>query len=175
MNQQELNKYFSEEWTDDFDNYTLTGYELSYKVKPTDWVLDVGCGHNPFKGQIRNLVGIDPANKRADIVTTLEDFEHDKLFDVAFCLGSLNFGSKQKIRKQIKKLLTHMQPKCKIHWRCNPGRHDHGKPSTHKVPFFEWSQEVMEEFAKEFGFKITEQGAETPEPNKYRLYFEWTR
>ena len=175
MNQQELNKYFSEEWTDDFDNYTLSGYELAYKCKRTDWVLDVGCGHNPFKGQIKNLVGIDPANNKADIVTTLEDFEHDKLFDVAFCLGSLNFGSKQKIRKQIKKLLTHMQPKCQIHWRCNPGRHDHGKPSTHKVPFFEWSQEVMEEFAKEFGFSITEQGAETPEPNKYRLYFEWTR
>ena len=153
----------------------MSGYELAYKCKRTDWVLDVGCGHNPFKGQIKNLVGIDPANNKADIVTTLEDFEHDKLFDVAFCLGSLNFGSKQKIRKQIKKLLTHMQPECKIHWRCNPGRHDHGKPSTHKVPFFEWSQEVMEEFAKEFGFKITEQGAEIPEPNKYRLYFEWTR
>lgn len=175
MNQQELNKYFSEEWTDDFDNYTLSGYELAYKCKRTDWVLDVGCGHNPFKGQIKNLVGIDPANNKADIVTTLEDFEHDKLFDVAFCLGSLNFGSKRKIRKQIKKLLTHMQPKCKIHWRCNPGRRDHGKPSTHKVPFFKWNQEVMEEFAKEFGFKITEQGAEIPEPNKYRLYFEWTR
>ena len=60
MNQQELNKYFSEEWTDDFDNYTLSGYELAYKCKRTDWVLDVGCGHNPFKGQIKNLVGIDP-------------------------------------------------------------------------------------------------------------------
>ena len=175
MNQQQLNKYFSEEWTNDFDNYTLTGFELSYKVKPTDWVLDVGCGHNPFKGAIKNLVGIDPANKRADIQTTIENFEHEELFDVAFCLGSINFGSKDKIRGQIEKLLTHMKPQCQIHWRCNPGRRDHGKPSTNKVPFFEWSKEVMEEFANDYGFKITEQGAEIPEPNKYRLYFEWTR
>ena len=58
MNQQELNKYFSEEWTDDFDNYTLSGYELAYKCKRTDWVLDVGCGHNPFKGQIKMGVEI---------------------------------------------------------------------------------------------------------------------
>ena len=50
MNQQELNKYFSEEWTDDFDKYSLSGWDLMYKVKQNDWVLDVGCGHNPFKG-----------------------------------------------------------------------------------------------------------------------------
>lgn len=175
MNQQELNKYFSEEWTDDFDKYSLSGWNLMYKVKQNDWVLDVGCGHNPFKGSIKNLVGIDPANKKADIITTLEDFEYDQLFDVAFCLGSLNFGNKRKIRKQIEKLITHMKPQCRIYWRCNPGRHDHGKPNTHKVPFFKWSVKVMEEFAEDYGFKIMEQGKEIPEPNKVRLYFEWVR
>ena len=33
MNQQELNKYFSEEWTNDFDNYNLSGWDLMHKVK----------------------------------------------------------------------------------------------------------------------------------------------
>ena len=74
MNQQELNKYFSKEWTDDFDNYPLSGWDLMRKVNKNDWVLDVGCGHNPFKGSIQNLIGIDPANKKADIITFLKRF-----------------------------------------------------------------------------------------------------
>jgi len=154
MNQQELNKYFSEEWTNDFDNYNLSGWDLMHKVKKNDWVLDVGCGHNPFKGSIKNLVGIDPANKKADIITTLEDFKYDELFDVAFCLGSLNFGNKRKIRKQIEKLLTHMKPKCRIHWRCNPGRHDHGKPSTHKVHSLNGMKKLWKNLLKTMDLKL---------------------
>lgn len=175
MKQSQLNKYFITEWTDDFDKYPLSGFDLMNKVKRNEWVLDVGCGHNPFKGKIKNLVAIDPIFPQADINTTIEDFEYDRLFDVAFCLGSINFGDEKKIRKQIECLLTHMKPKCRIYWRCNPGRKDHGKPSTHTIPFFPWSEEYHNTFAKDYGFEIAETGTEIPEPNKLRLYFEWNR
>tara|TARA_B110000285_G_C14918932_1_gene511600 strand:+ start:13 stop:540 length:528 start_codon:yes stop_codon:yes gene_type:complete len=175
MNQEELNKYFSTEWTEEFDKYALSGYDLVHKCRKRDWVLDVGCGYNPFKGSIKNLVAIDPANTKADQVVTLEEFESDKLFDVAFCLGSINFGNETKIRNQIEKLLTHMKPSCKIFWRCNPGRSDHGKPSTHKVPFFHWSEQWHETFCKDYGFELVELGTEIPEPNKRRIYAEWNR
>ena len=175
MNQEELNRYFSKEWTSDFDNYPLSGFDLKDKIRKNDWVLDVGCGHNPFKGAINNLVAIDPAFPQADINTTIEDFESDRKFDVAFCLGSINFGDEHKIRKQIAKICTHLKPKCKIFWRCNPGRRDHGKPSTNQVPFFTWSEGWHYDFAKEFGFVVNEIGTEVPEPNKVRIYAEWEK
>ena len=175
MNQQELNKYFSTEWQPEMEKYALSGMDLVHKCRKRDWVLDVGCGYNPFKGHIKNLVAIDPANDKADVVTTIEDFETDRLFDVAFCLGSINFGDEAKIRTQIEKVITHMQPSCKIFWRCNPGRFDHGNTNTHKVNFFNWSEQYHETFCKDYGFKLVELGTEIPDNDKVRIYAEWNR
>ena len=64
-------------------------------------VLDVGCGYNEFKGKINNLIGIDPYNNKADLEVGTLQFRTDQKFDVILCLGSVNFGSRDKIIAEV--------------------------------------------------------------------------
>ena len=57
MNQNKLNTYFSTKWKSNLNQYQYSGWNLIDKVKDDEWVLDVGCGPNPFKGKIKNLIG----------------------------------------------------------------------------------------------------------------------
>ena len=48
-----LNDYFANHWhrkSGNLAHFNKTGLGLVDKIKPTDRVLDVGCGKNPFKG-----------------------------------------------------------------------------------------------------------------------------
>ena len=171
MNQQELNNYFRNHWRGQFNQYLFSGISLAKKVKPTEWVLDVGCGINVFKQIIPNLIGIYPAFEQADYQTTIEEFKIDKKFDVAFCLGSINFGSYEDIRHQIKCVVNYLKPNSRIYWRCNPGLYDHGNTQCKSIKFFPWSSEQLETFANEFGFKIND----VREDLNNRIYCEWVR
>jgi hypothetical protein len=97
MKQEQLNNYFSNKWSSNLDQYLYSGWNLIKNVTENEWVLDVGCGSNPFKGKIKNLIGIDPAFKEADFKVSLEEFKTNQKFDVVFCLGSINFGNRSKI------------------------------------------------------------------------------
>lgn len=171
MNQNELNNYFQNHWRGQFNQYLFSGISLAKKIKTNEWVLDVGCGINLFKQRIPNLIGIDPAFDQADIKTTIEELNIDKKFDVAFCLGSINFGSEDVIRQQIKCVVNHLKPKSRIYWRCNPGLKDHGNKQCQDIDFFPWSPQLLEQYAHEFGFRIVE----IKEDFNNRLYCEWAR
>lgn len=171
--QAELNKYFSSTWLErdrGFANYRYTGTALLDKIASNERVLDVGCGDNFFKPHL-NVTGIDPANERADFKLGIEEFESDEKFDVAFCLGSLNFGDIDTIRRQIGCVVRLLKPKCRIYWRCNPGRHDHDNSEFESIAVFPWSFEYQTQLAKEFGFSINELEWDT----NNRIYAEWRR
>lgn len=171
MNQQDLNNYFSTHWRGQFNQYLFTGPTLTKKIKPDEWVLDVGCGVNPFKSLIANLVGIDPAFGQADIMTTIEEYKTEQRFDVAFCLGSINFGNEETIKNQIKCVVNLLKPQARIYWRCNPGLQDHGNKECQDINFFPWSPKLHEEYSKEFGFRLVE----VREDFNNRIYAEWAR
>lgn len=171
MNQQLLNNYFSLHWRGHLNLYQYSGLSLAGKIKPEEWVLDVGCGINPFKSLIANLVGIDPAFGQADVMTTIEEFRTEQRFDVAFCLGSINFGSEENIKNQIKCVVNLLQPTARIYWRVNPGRQDHGNKECKEIDFFPWSPKLLKEYAKEFGFKLID----LKQDLNNRLYSEWAR
>jgi hypothetical protein len=171
MNQQVLNNYFSKHWRGHLNLYRYSGLSLAKKIKPEEWVLDVGCGINPFKTLIANLVGIDPAFSQSDCQTTIEDFKTDQRFDVAFCLGSINFGNEANIKNQIKCVVDLLNPEARIYWRVNPGRQDHGNKECKEIDFFQWTPNLLEQYAKDFGFNITE----IKEDLNNRIYCEWTR
>lgn len=171
MNQQELNNYFRTNWRGQFNQYLFTGSDLSKKIQPDEWVLDVGCGINPFKTLISNLVGIDPAFEQADHQTTIEDFVTEQRFDVAFCLGSINFGSEENIKNQIRCVVQLLKPCSRIYWRCNPGLRDHGNKQCNDIDFFPWSQKLLNKYAQEFGFTVIE----IREDFNNRIYCEWAR
>jgi hypothetical protein len=171
MNQTALNNYFGTTWQSNLKQYTYSGWALVDKINPNELVLDVGCGFNEFKSRIPNLVGIDPANDKADFKLPIEYFRNDIKFDVAFCLGSINFGKEINIVNQITHVIACLKPKSRIYWRCNPGLHDHGNTECNNIDFYPWTIEKHVEFAELFGFKLTVARWDTAN----RIYAEWTR
>ena len=121
-NQKKLNKYFSKVWEPSpIGEWEYSGIQIIDKIKPHETVIDVGCGYNLFKDKIKNLLGIDPANDEADIKISLEHFLPDDKYDVALCLGSINFGDVNRITNQIAKVISILNDTSRIYWRCNPG------------------------------------------------------
>jgi hypothetical protein len=171
IDQPYLNNYFANHWGHKgVPAYTITGIELAKKIKDNELVLDVGCGRNLFKGTIKNLVGIDPAFDQADYKVTIEEFETDQQFDVALCLGSINFGSIEDIRRQLACVVHHLKPTSRIYWRCNPGLQDHGNAECEQIKFFPWNEEWHTTLSIEYGFKLAEFAYDSN-----RIYAEWRR
>lgn len=171
MNQEQLNEYFATKWTSNLDQYLYSGWNLVNNVADDEWVLDVGCGPNPFKGKIKNLIGIDPAFDEADYKVTIDKFRTDIKFDVAFCLGSINFGGKDIIITQISYTVNLLLPTARIYWRCNPGLFDHKNEECKKINFYPWRIEDHFELSKYFGFECKEIKIDT----NNRIYAEWCR
>jgi hypothetical protein len=175
VDQNYLNQYFGNIWyknSDPCKNDTKSGLQLVDKIGNYETVIDVGCGTNPFKGVIPNLVGIDPAFDQADVKCTIEEFTTDQKFDVALCLGSINFGDVADIERQIEKIASLLHPHGRIYWRCNPGQKDHPDPGCDHINFYNWSIKEHFRLSNKFGFKLVEC---CWEQNGRRIYAEWIR
>ena len=170
MKQEELNKYFSTQWVSNLNQYKYSGWAIADKIQSDESVLDVGCGFNEFKSRILNLVGIDPANDRADYRISIEEFNTVDRFDVALCLGSINFGNKLTIMRQIACVVNCLKPTARIYWRCNPGYADHGNEMCKDIDFYPWSIEEHVKLSELFGFKLM-----TCCWDNNRIYAEWSR
>lgn len=79
--------------------------------KNANLIIDCGCGTNPYKGKVKNLIGIDAADyPEADIsgMGVEEVYEagifKDGCADVVMALGSINFGSWEDVYNMIYKL-----------------------------------------------------------------------
>lgn len=174
-NQEFLNRYFAESWKPSIDAYTYSAYStLAKKVRPGQWVLDVGCGGNPFKKLLPNVVGIDPARDEADYKVAIEDFETNQRFDVAMCLGSINFGTITDIEPAVAKVVGLLKSQSQIYWRLNPGRQDHACGDCEQIKFFPWTHEILRSFADKHGYRQTNEQQETND-RVVRLYAEWHR
>lgn len=171
MDQLALDKYFSTHWRSNMDQYQYSGWALVNKINLGESVLDVGCGTNPFKTRIANLTGIDPAFDTADFRCTIEEFQSNVKFNVAFCLGSINFGSEETILNQIECVVRLLTPHSRIYWRCNPGLHDHGNEHCSKIDFFAWDPDLLHQYADRFGFRVVD----LQQDKNNRIYCEWAR
>lgn len=174
VNQQYLNNYFLNIWSTSNNPSALkdtkSGMQLINKINSGETVIDVGCGTNPFKGLIPNLVGLDPAFEQADIRSTIDNYITDTKYDVAFCLGSINFGDADDIENQIAKIVSLLNPGGRIYWRCNPGRKDHNNVECEQIEFYPWSLNEHVRLAEMFNFKVIEA---CWEQNNKRIYAEW--
>jgi hypothetical protein len=173
-NQTLLNEYFSKTWKPG-NSRGLTSHErLATLIHKDEWVLDAGCGENQFKQLGLQVVGIDPAFEQADIKCTIEDYIPDRQFDVATCLGSINFGSEEVVARQIAKVVSCLKTTSRVYWRLNPGRHDHGNEECNSVPFFPWTFEKLREYACQHNYIQTAEQIDE-HPTRPRLYAEWHR
>ena len=150
-----LLKYFSNIWQPDMKKWKYSGLKLIDEVNDLNprSVLDVGCGYNEFKGKIKNLIGIDPYNDRADYMSSIMDFKPNQKFDVILCLGSINFGSSEKITAEIAKAVLLLEEKGTMFFRVNPGV-PHDKPESQWIEFFAWNVPFIIDLAEKFKLKI---------------------
>ncbi len=150
-----LNAYFSKIWQPDMKKWKYSGLKLVDEVNALNprSVLDVGCGYNEFKGKIQNLTGIDPYNDRADHKISIMNFQPNQRFDVILCLGSINFGSRDKITAEIAKTVLLLEDGGTIFFRVNPGV-NHDSPEARWIEFFAWNVPFIIELAERFNLKV---------------------
>ena len=150
-----LHKYFTKYWQNDMKKWKYSGLALIDEVnalKPRA-VLDVGCGYNEFKGKIHNLIGIDPYNDKADLKVGLLEFKTDQVFDVILCLGSVNFGSRDKIVAEVGRCVNLLRSDGIMFFRVNPGI-QHDKPEAYWIEFYPWNVPFIIELAEIFNLKV---------------------
>ena len=150
-----LHKYFSKYWQNDMKKWKYSGLALINEVnalKPRA-VLDVGCGYNEFRGKIDNLIGIDPYNDKADLEVSTLEYKTDQKFDVILCLGSVNFGSKDKITAEVGRCVNLLADQGTMFFRVNPGV-QHDKPEADWIEFFAWNVPFIIELAEMYNIKV---------------------
>jgi len=165
-----LNRYFSKYWQNDMKKWKYSGVKLIDEVnnlKPRA-VLDVGCGYNEFKGKIKNLIGIDPYNDKADFKVSTLEYNTDQKFDVILCLGSVNFGSRDKIIAEVAKCVNLLADGGTMFFRVNPGV-QHDKPEADWIEFYACNVPFIIELSEMFNLKILDIRDDTNQ-RKYFIY-----
>jgi hypothetical protein len=139
-------------WPSSMDRWEHSGLALAEKVmrRSPRFTLDVGCGHNEFKGHIRNLIGIDLVNDAADLVC---DFVEAPVLpgsiDAILALGSVNFGDRDTVEHQLTVLAQWLSGDGRIYMRGNPG-----VPVDDEIPIFAWSEEEVLTLGAKCGLKL---------------------
>ena len=139
-----LKKYFTTVWQPITKKYKYSGLSIVDEVnnlKPLR-VLDLGCGYNEFKGKINNLIGVDPYNNKADIQSSILDYKSQEQFDVVISLGSINFGTVDKIYAELENAVNLTKPNGLLYFRVNPGT-QHQAPEAQWIQFFNWTSEFI--------------------------------
>jgi hypothetical protein len=138
-------------WHSPIAGFEHSGPALAEQVR--DWqprfVADVGCGDNPFKGKIPNLIGIDLVNPAADLVCDLFDAPvRPGSLDVVLALGCVNFGGQDLVERQLRHLASWLTPAGRIVMRANPGL-----PTGPGLEFFTWSPENVDPIGAAAGLR----------------------
>lgn len=171
LDQRYMNRFFGEIWKPNTEVYQYTGWALVDEINKQDpkAVLDFGCGYNPFKGRIKNLVGIDPFNNCADYMVDILEFKVEpESFDHIIVFGSLNFNSRDEIDERFEKLVSVLMPGGKMYFRANPGIL---WPAGPYVDIFPWTFEIAYELAQTHNLEL-----ETfKKDNNDRLYFVYLK
>lgn len=126
--------------------------EIVSEISETDRVIDVGCGYHPFKGRIKNLVGIDKYNPSADVVVDMLDYDApENHFDVVIALGATNLHSFDLISQQIQRLVYWCKPGGRIYMRVNPVIEDVVSP---KKDVCKWTIDHIHEYTRTHNLEI---------------------
>ena len=165
-----LARYFGNVWQAEISKFKYSGLTLIDEVnslKPRS-VLDVGCGYNEFKGKIDNLVGIDPYNSKADIMCKILDYNPENKFDAVLALGSINFGSTDKIFAELEHTVSLCNSGAVLFFRVNPGL-QHTPPESQWISFYPWDSNFIVNCASQLNVDILD----IRNDSKNRMYFVW--
>ena len=166
-----LDEYFRNHWQGEMSKYKYSGPALIdevNKLKPRK-VLDIGCGYHEFNGKIDNLVGIDPYNSAADLEVALLDYHPTEKYDVVLALGSINFGSTDKVFAELEHAVSLCNPGAVMFFRANPGL-PHPKDESNWISFYPWDSNFVVNCATQLNVDILDLRTDS---HKNRLYFVW--
>ena len=166
-----LAHYFANVWHGEIARFKYSGPALIGEInqlKPRA-VLDIGCGYHEFKGKIDNLIGIDPYNKKADIMVKLLDYHPDEKYDAVMALGSINFGSTDKIFAELEHAVNLCNPGAVLFFRANPGL-PHEPDESNWISFYPWDANFIVNCADQLNVDILDLRTDS---HKNRLYFVW--
>lgn len=167
-----LARYFGEVWQPEMKKFKYSGLGLIDEInnlKPRK-VLDIGCGYNEFKGKIHNLVGLDPYNNAADIQCKIKDYRSDEKYDVVLALGSINFGSTDKIFTELERAVKLTASGGKMYFRVNPGL-QHTPPESKWISFYPWNSNFIINCANYFNLDVLD----IRNDSNNRMYFVWNK
>ena len=171
LSERYTHRFFKEIWKPRTGDYEHTGWSLVDEINQLnpERVLDVGCGYNPFKGRIHNLIGIDPYNDAADYEVDILDYKvRPESHDVIIALGSINFNSKDEIEERFAHCVSLLKPGGRFFIRANPGIPHKTGPW---VDIFPWTFEVVNEFAETYNLNLDTFKRDAND----RLYFVYTK
>jgi len=167
IDEQVLANYFGRVWQPKTKKYKYSGLDIIDEVnalEPTS-VLDLGCGYNEFKGKINNVTGVDPFNDKADHKCSILEYRPDTQYDVTIVMGSINFGSADKIIREMSHAVSLTAPGGLLFFRANPGK-QHEAPEAKWIDFFNWTPEFIINLARELNLIVV-----TIKQDANRLYF----
>jgi hypothetical protein len=124
IDQRYMMRFFSEIWKPQTENYQWSGWNLVDEINSRDPknVLDVGCGYHPFKGRIRNIVGIDPYNHNADFMVDILEYRvKPESHDHIIALGSINFNDFTDIKQRFERCVDLLEPGGRMYFRWTLG------------------------------------------------------
>jgi ubiquinone/menaquinone biosynthesis C-methylase UbiE len=111
-------------------------------------VLDLGCGDNQYKEHIKNLIGIDITNNRADIIADISTLPYeDNSVDACLCYGSINFGDHKLIQTQIEEMNRVLKSGGISVFRGNIHESD-------MIPYYIWTEEKINYWTNYFNFTL---------------------
>jgi SAM-dependent methyltransferase len=132
-----------------FHLYTYSGANLIEEVNSCDpqLVIDVGCGHNRFKGRIKNLVGFDIVPRRnIDMCCSILDAPFvENQADVVLALGVVQFGDIEQVVENLEKIVSWVKPGGYIVMRAN---------TKHTTKRFGWTEQHIHTFTNILGLEM---------------------
>jgi len=142
---------------------------IASEISNDEVVLDVGCGHNMFKGKIKNLTAIDKYNTAADVVVDMMEFDAlDNSYDVVIALGSTNFHPFESIEAQIDKVVRWCKPGGRIYMRANPCISQNNTPAV----AYPWTLVDIFNFTNKYNLEIIKPITVTPHT---RIIWTWKK
>jgi hypothetical protein len=160
-----------------FQYYTHSGMNLIDDVNAldADLVIDVGCGHNRFKGHIKNLIGFDPQPfPMADIQSDIASINfRPESADVLLVLGSIQFGTRENVKQNLDKVVSWLKPGGVIVMRTLY------QFDTNTIPYadvhYVWTDKDIEEFGSSNKLTIIKGPFVDQAPKSSRLVWWWQK
>ena len=96
------------------------------------------------------------------------DYKTDQKFDAILCLGSVNFGNRDKIIAEVGRCVNLLADGGTMFFRVNPGI-QHDRPEARWIEFFSWNVPFIIDLADMFNLQVLDIRDDT-NSRKYFVY-----